>query len=315
MRMKMDSRFVPVVASAVMLLLTADSSYAHQPGELIVDCEGCPEIVVVPPGSFTMGWDGAEPVREGEIRRYEGPERVVTIARSFGVGKHEVTNGQFAAFIDATGYEMSQGCYTWDGWNARLVESLDWRDPGYGRAPLPEEPIACVNWREAQAYVKWLSAKTGESYRLLTEAEWEYAARGGLDSDYLWGEDESRACEYANVFDKSAQGLHPDAPIAPALCDDGHGQVAPAGSFKPNDFGLYDMSGNVWEWVFDCHVVPYPDDAPTDGSPVITDTCDRRGVKGGAWMTSVDRQRFTFRGRDPEELNSQVFGFRVARDL
>ena len=315
MRTNMNIRFDPSVAFTLMLLIAADSAYADQAGDVITDCEGCPEIVVVPPGRFTMGWDGAEPVREGEVRRYEGPERVVTIAHSFGVGRHEVTNRQFAAFVEATGYETSQGCYTWDGWNARFVDSLGWRDPGYGRPPLPEEPVACVDWRAAHAYVKWLSQKTGESYRLLTEAEWEYAARGDIHDDYMWGDDASRACDYANIFDKSAQRNLPDAPIAPAPCDDGHEQVAPVGSFKPNAFGLYDMSGNVWEWVFDCHVMPYPEDAPTDGAPVISETCDRRGVKGGAWMTSVDRQRFTFRGRDPEELHSQVFGFRVARDL
>ncbi len=288
---------------------------AAEPGDVIVDCEGCPEVVVIPPGSFTMGWDGAEPVREGEIRRYEGPERVVTIAYAFAVGRFEITNQQFVDFVEATGYEMSQGCFTWDGWNARFIDELSWRDPGYGRDPQPNEAVACVNWAEAQAYVEWLSERTGKSYRLLTEAEWEYAARAGNEADYMWREDEARACEYANVFDVSAQRRYPDAPIEPARCDDGHEQVAPVGSFKPNAFGLYDMSGNVWEWVFDCHEMPYPDDAPVDGSPVITETCDRHGVKGGAWMTSVDRQRFTFRGRDPIDLNSQVFGFRVARDL
>jgi formylglycine-generating enzyme required for sulfatase activity len=234
------------------------------PGCIIGRIIGCPELVVVPPGSFTMGWDGAEPVREGEIRRYEGPERMVTIAQAFGVGRYEVTTEQFSAFVEATGFETSQGCYTWDGWNAKFVQELNWRDPGYGRALLPNDSVACVDWNEAQAYVAWLSAKTGAAYRLLTEAQWEYAARAGIEGDYMWS-DAARACDYANVFDASAQRRSPDA--------------------------------------------------PTDGSPVITETCDRRGVKGGAWMTAVDRQRFTFRGRDPAELNSQVFGFRVARDL
>ena len=291
------------------------TAQAHEPGDIIKDCDVCPEVVVVPPGSFRMGWDGAEPVREGEIRRYEGPERRVTIKRAYGAGRFEITNEQFAAFVDATGYVPLEGCNLWDGWNSEFGKTLGWRNPGYGRAPLPKEPVACVNWNAAQAYVEWLSKKTGAVYRLLTEAEWEFAARAGEKADYLWGAQDERACEYANVFDISAKKRSPNARLTTARCDDGHAQVAPVGSFKPNAFGLYDMSGNVWEWVYDCHVMPYPADAPTDGSPIIDKVCDRRAVKGGAWMTTVDRQRFTFRGRDPADRNSLGFGFRVARDL
>jgi formylglycine-generating enzyme required for sulfatase activity len=303
---------------APWLLIAAFASgmgQARQPGDVIKDCSTCPEIVVVPPGSFTMGWDGAEPVRPNEIRRYEGPVRAVTIPKAFGVGRYEVTNAQFATFVKATGYVSHEGCYLWDGWNAEFSKKLGWRDPGYGRPPAPNEPAACVNWHAAQAYVSWLSEKTGATYRLLTEAEWEYAARGGATGQHLWGDQDERACEYANVFDTSAKQRSPNAKLTAARCDDGHAQVAPVGSFKPNAFGLYDMSGNVWEWAFDCHVMPYPADAPTDGSAVVGKVCDRRAVKGGAWMTTVDRQRFTFRGRDPAHQNSSGFGFRVARDL
>ncbi len=299
----------------IIAALTIFTAQAHEPGDIIKDCDVCPEIVVVPPGSFKMGWDGAEPVRPGEIRRYEGPERRVTIRRPFGAGRFEITNEQFAAFIDATGYVPLEGCNLWDGWNARFDKALGWRDPGYGRAPLPKEPVACVNWNAAQAYVGWLSKKTGAGYRLLTEAEWEFAARARTRTDYLWGMHDERACEYANVFDISAKKRSPNSRLTAARCDDGYAQVAPVGSFKPNAFGLYDTSGNVWEWIYDCHVMPYPADAPTDGSAVIDKICDRRGSKGGAWMSTVDRQRFTFRGRDPAEQNSSGFGFRVARDL
>jgi formylglycine-generating enzyme required for sulfatase activity len=288
---------------------------AQEAGTVIKECDVCPEVVVVPPGSFKMGWDGAEPLRDGEVRRYEGPERMVTITRPFAVGRFEVTNEQFAAFVDATGYQTAEGCFLWDGWNAEFLKKLGWRDPGYGRAPQPNEPVACVNWHAAQAYVQWLSQKTGATYRLLTEAEWEYAARAGNTSPYMWGEQDERACEYANVFDISAKNRSPNARLTAARCDDGHAQVAPVGSYKPNALGLYDMSGNVWEWAFDCHVMPYPADAPTDGSAVVDKVCDRRAVKGGAWMTTVDRQRFTFRGRDPAEMNSTSFGFRIARSL
>lgn len=296
-------------------MLAVCTAQAQESGTVIKDCDICPEVVVVPPGSFKMGSDSAEPVRPNEIRRYEGPERTVTISRAFGVGRFEVTNEQFAAFVKDTGYISLEGCFLWDGWNAPFLKDRGWQDPNYGRPPQPAEPAACVNWYAARAYVGWLSRKSGASYRLLTEAEWEYAARGGTTGAYLWGDDSARACEYGNVFDASAARRAPNPPLTAARCDDGYPQVAPVGSFKPNAFGLYDTSGNVWEWVQDCHVMPYPADAPTDGSAVVSKLCDRRGVKGGAWMTTVDRQRFTFRGRDPAHQNSLGFGFRVARDL
>lgn len=313
--MSMQSRSIHRSLWGILAVSTMHIAQANEPGDIIKDCDVCPEIVVVPPGSFRMGWDGAEPLRDGEVLRYEGPERMVTITRTFGVGRFEITNEQFAAFVEATGYVSREGCFLWDGWNAELIQTLGWRDPGYGRAPLPKEPAACVNWDAAQAYVTWLSSKTNQAYRLLTEAEWEYAARAGTTADYQWGERDERACEYANVFDISAKQRSPNAKLTAARCDDGQAQVAPVGSYTPNAFGLYDMAGNVWEWVYDCHVMPYPQDAPSDGSPVVRENCDRRGVKGGAWMTTVDRQRFTFRGRDPAEQNSTGFGFRVARDL
>ncbi len=313
--MRMQSRLLRRAFWGVVVTVALGTAQAHEPGNIIKDCEICPEIVVVPPGSFKMGRDGAEPVREGEIRRYEGPERKVTIARTFGAGRFEITNEQFAAFIESTGYVPLEGCHLWDGWNSEFVKTGGWRDPGYGRAPQPKEPAACVNWNAAQAYTGWLSKKTGASYRLLTEAEWEYAARAGEELDFPWGRQGERACEYANLFDISAKKRSPNARLTAADCDDGYAQVAPVGSYKPNAFGLYDMSGNVWEWTFDCHVMPYPADAPIDGSAVVDKLCDRRAVKGGAWMTTVDRQRFTFRGRDPAEMNSLGFGFRVARDL
>jgi formylglycine-generating enzyme required for sulfatase activity len=313
--MRKQSSFRRLAPWGIVAAFAMCTAQAREAGDIIKECDVCPEIVVVPPGTFKMGWDGAEPVRPGEIRRYEGPERMVTIAKPFGAGRFEITNEQFAAFVDATGYVPLEGCFLWDGWNAEFSKALGWRNPGYGRAPLPKEPVVCVNWNAAQAYVEWLSKKTGAVYRLLTEAEWEYAARAGEKSDYLWGSNDERACEYANVFDMSAKKRSPNAKLTVARCDDSHAQAAPVGSYKPNAFGLYDTSGNVWEWIHDCHVMPYPADAPTDGSAVIDKICDRRGNKGGAWMTTVDRQRFTFRGRDPADQNSTAFGFRVARDL
>ena len=194
-----------------------------------------------------------------------------------------------------------------------MLPDATWSDPGYGRPVREDEPAVCVDWRDATAYAAWLTAKTGKSYRLLSEAEWEYAADAGSTATFPWGEDASLACKYANVYDESAGRARP-APIQPTPCEDGQPHVAPVGLFAANAFGLHDMVGNVWEWVQDCYAMPYPPE-PVDGSVQRNTGCDRRGTRGGSWITETARQRPTFRGRDPIDRVSQVFGFRVARDL
>lgn len=280
------------------------------PGALFKECEACPGMVVIPPGEFRMGAPG------GEAERPEGPVRTVRIPRAFAVGRYEITHGQYAAFVGATGHAYSRGCNMWDA-EARKVTNFpghDWRNPGYGRPPRENEPAACVSWNDAQAYVAWLRRKTGQPYRLLTEAEWEYVARAGSDAAFPWGDDPEQACRHANVYDASA--ADPSKPWAATRCSDGHAGVAPVASFPPNAFGLYDVIGNVWEWVEDCYRAPYPEDAPTDGSPLqVAAECDRRAVRGGSWASNVMRNRPAFRGRDPATLVTWIFGFRVARDL
>ncbi len=276
-------------------------------GTVFRDCPDCPEMVVVPPGRFAMGFDGGEP------ERYEGPVREVSIPRAFAAGRTEVTVAQFGAFVAATGYRAARGCYAWDGKTATLMPEANWADPGYGGAPADDEPAVCVDWRDAAAYVAWLAERTGQPYRLLSEAEWEYAADAGSVATYPWGDDPTEACAVANVFDLSGARVH-RAAIEPVACDDGYAGVAPVGRRAPNAFGLHDLVGNVWEWVQDCYEMPYPA-APRDGSAVELAGCERRAVRGGSWITGIERQRPTFRGRDPEDRVSQVFGFRVARDL
>jgi len=277
------------------------------PGAVFQDCADCPEMVVVPPGSFKMGFDG------GEEGRYEGPIRDISIEYSFAAGRTEVTQAQYAEFVASTGHNSGTGCAIWNGETWYHTPGADWRDPGYGRDPAPNEPVSCVTWWDAEAYTLWLKAKTGKRYRLLNESEWEYAARAGVTGTYTWGDDPNGGCEVANHYDVS--GTNPNIAFVPVTCDDGFAGVAPVGSLKPNAFGLYDMTGNVWEWVEDCYVMPIPPE-PTDGSSVqASETCDRRAVKGGAWPSSLFWQRPTFRGRDPEDRISHIFGFRIARDL
>lgn len=294
------------VAAATLAAGCASLPSDRKAGTVFKDCADCPDMVVVPPGSFTMGFDG------GLEARYEGPVREVTIDYAFALGRTEVTQAEYAEFVDATGHVSGKDCAIWNGETFYHTPGTDWRNPGYGRPPAPNEPVACVTWYDVKAYTEWFAEKTGQPYRLPTEAEWEYAARAGTTGTYTWGDDPNGGCEVANHYDIS--GIDESRPYENVDCDDGFAGVAPVGSLQPNAFGLHDMTGNVWEWVEDCYVMPIPLE-PTDGSAVIVDDCDRRSVKGGAWSSSVFWQRPTFRGRDPMDRISHIFGFRLARDL
>ena len=282
-----------------------------KPGTTFSDCPDCPQMVVVPPGKFRMGFDGGEP------ERYEGPVRDITIGYSFAVGKYEITNAQYRAFSKDTKRVSTKGCYALAGKVGYRYEPMpgkDWEDPGYGRPIRDDEPAACITWTDAHDYVAWLARKTGKKYRLLSEAEWEYVARAGTTGRFIWGDSPERACEQSNIFDASGARALPGTDIGVAPCDDGLPGVAPVGSLKPNKFGLHDVIGNVWEWVEDCYTMPHAADAPVDGSPQVKTGCDRRGSRGGSWISSYERQRTAFRGRDPVDRISQIFGFRIARD-
>lgn len=270
------------------------------------DCVDCPVMIEIPGGTFAMGFDG------GEEGRPEGPVRQVSVP-AFALGVYEVTQEQFALFVTETGYRTKSGCRVWP--NEKMTEdaNFDWQDPGYGTPPLPDQPVACVSWFDAAAYVEWLAKKTGKPYRLPSEAEWEYATRAGSTTDYYWGDDPEDGCAHANMND--ASGALNGFRWAEAACDDGHQIASPVGSYPPNAFGLHDMLGNVWEWLADCYVLDY-EGAPTDGSAFTpSDSCQRRSVRGGSWITRPDRHRVSFRGRDPEDTLYFMFGFRVARDL
>ena len=305
--------FVTVVAIAGLAVAAHSGEQDLKPGTVFKDCPTCLDMVVIPPGTVIQGRN------DGEPERFEGPTHSVTIAYKFAVARTEVTTGQFREFADATGYQASDSCNVFDGKGPKLTPGTNWRNPGYGRPAADSEPGACLSWNDAKAYVAWLVQKTGKPYRLLSESEWEYAARAGTTGRFAWGDNPDDACKTANVSDQSAKDSKPPfSPPAfpPVNCNDGYAAIAPAGALKPNAFGLYDMTGSVWEWVEDCYVMPYPTDTPTDGRPYLGPAgCDRRVSKGGSWVSRIERQTPTFRGRDAPTLVSQVFGFRVARDL
>ncbi|WP_194751929.1 formylglycine-generating enzyme family protein [Thermaurantiacus tibetensis] len=273
------------------------------------DCAECPELVRIPPGRFRMGHDG------GELGRPEGPAHEVVVARAFALATTETSVRQFAAFVEATGHEPTAGCEVWPQ-GSFPREAANWRRPGPDPSSL-DHPVACVSWNDAVAYVRWLSERTGRLYRLPSEAEWEYAARAGTTAAYPWGDRAEDGCRFANLYDLSAAGRFS---WPHAACDDGHPGPAPVGSYPANAFGLHDMIGNVWEWTADCYVAPYPVPATGARAAAVVEApagepCTRRSVRGGSWMTRPDRNRTSFRGRDPADTRFFMFGFRVARDL
>ena len=248
------------------------------PGRAFRDCPDCPEMVVVPAGSYLMG----SPHDEEKRQKNEGPRHRVTIAKPFAVGKYEVTRREFGAFVSATGRDMDGGCWYWNIEEKKGKRDIarSWRSPGYEQTDL--DPVACVSWRDAQAYVNWVSEKTGKRYRLPSEGEWEYAARGGTRRSRYWGDDASAQCAHANGADGTLKEHYSDWPWVVASCRDGFVHTAPAGSFSANGFGLHDVLGNVWEWVEDCWNERYVG-ARSDGSAWTNGNCGRRVLRGGSW--------------------------------
>ena len=275
-----------------------------EPGRRFRDCEWCPELVVVPAGSFMMGSPPGEEGRDED----EGPVHRVWIAGRLAVGVHEVTRGEFARFVRATGRSMGNSCRVWDAGKEEWVDrsGANWRNPGF--AQTDRHPVVCVSWDDAQSYVGWLSRETGKRYRLLSESEWEYVARGGTRTARYWGEGESGQCRHANGADASTEFDWRTS------CNDGHVWTSPVGAYTPNGFGLYDVLGNVWEWTQDCWNERYGG-APGDGGAWERGDCGRRVVRGGSWDFKPWDLRAAIRFRFTTGNRNNFLGFRVARTL
>jgi formylglycine-generating enzyme required for sulfatase activity len=261
------------IANVDPYVLKAEAERALKPLASFRECaKDCPEMVVVPAGEFMMG----SPTTEKGHSANEGPQRSVTIAKPFAVSKFAVTFADWDACVSAGGCPHIS-------------------DSGFERGT---KPVINVRWDEAQQYGAWLSKMTGRPYRLLTETEWEYAARAGSTTAYFWGDQIGNGNANCNGC-----GSHWDGR-----------QTAPVGSFKPNAFGLHDMAGNAWQWVQDCYHDNY-NGAPTDGSAWANGHCSRRVVRGGSWgnvpqyLRSASRDWFSADDRDFH------IGFRLGRTL
>ena len=282
------------LAGAVLVLM-AGAAGAQPAGTTFQDCPECPVMVVVPAGSFLMDSSSGGVVMDPSSGELVGRwvSRRVTVPRPFAVGVYEVTRGQFARFVSATGRSMGDTCHTYEG-GLKTRSGRHWRNPGFSQTD--EHPVVCVSWSDAKAYVEWLSRVTGEGYRLLSDLEWEYVARGGTETSWSWGASwESwgaggtpERCRYVRYVN-GADGM--------VDCYEVYGLrvhwTEPVGSDSANGFGLYDMHRNVMEWR-----------DWSEGRP-----------HGGSWRSPPRHLLGAYRGGFLAVGRASNVGFRVARTL
>ncbi|CAK0768858.1 formylglycine-generating enzyme [Azospirillaceae bacterium] len=253
-------------------------SAPSEPGQTFRDCSDCPEMIIAPPGVFTMG------VAENDGYRDEQPPHLVTIQNAFAVGRYEVTFNEWDYCVS------ENGCQNYHP-----------DDAGWGRG---KHPVINVSWRDAQEYIQWINRKTKQTYRLLSESEWEYVARAGTSTHFNVGT--RITTDQANfdgtyVFNGSSKGKY-------------RHQSMPVGSFSPNIFGLYDMHGNVREWVEDCYNKTYQN-TPTDSKPYIEASCEQQSIRSGSWNYEPFAIRSSARFKNTPTFRIDDIGFRVARSI
>jgi formylglycine-generating enzyme required for sulfatase activity len=257
-----------------------------------------PKMIKIPAGEFQMG-DLTDDGQPDEL-----PVHTVRFATAFEMGQYEVTFDEYDLFAAATGRDKPA-------------------DQGWGRG---DWPVINVSWVDALAYTQWLSERTGLNYRLPLEAEWEYTARATTTTVHYWPEnpegEQDAACTYANVFDAKNESLlkstyNLSISWEAFNCEDEFPYTAPMGKFKANDWGLYDMLGNVWEWNQDCYIENY-DDFPKDGlaqESRYERDCPLRVLRGGSWLNEPRDVRSANRDKDPPGARGSALGFRLARTL
>jgi formylglycine-generating enzyme required for sulfatase activity len=289
--------------------------------KVIQDCVSCPRMIEIAAGEYSIGSPQDEPGRYPNERPMK-QERV----GSFAIGETEITRGQYAKFVAETNREMSGGCFT-PGTLDDLLSDLDpeasWRNPGFEQTD--DHPVVCVSWNDAVAYAEWLSAKTGQEYRLPTESRWEVAARGGAATAFFWGRLAEEGCNYHNGGDLSLAEKWPEwaekmenarkggySTAVLVQCKDGHAFTSAAKSLHPNPFGLFDMIGNAWEWVLDCG-----DNQSSTGNAQLgtSQVCERRRTRGGSWDDWPVDLRSAVRKRLEPSFRRNDTGFRLVREI
>ncbi len=273
-------------------------------------------MVVVQRGRFIMGASAGEEARENlpnERRGRSVPQHLITIRHKLAIAKFDVTRDEYAQFVAETNRLDPDSCLTVNASGTDFIATNgNWHSPGFPQTG--RDPVVCVSWDDAQAYVAWLSAKTGHVYRLPTEAEWEYAARAGTTTARYFSDNPAEFCRYSNVGDLNYSEQHPGDSGANRACRDGYAFTSPVQSFPPNQFGLYDMLGNVLDWTEDCSNANYSG-APTDGTAWQSGDCGRRVARGGSWDADLSGVRSANRRGPPTSYRNTALGFRVARTL
>lgn len=256
--------------TAVLFAVLSLPALAQEPGSFFRDCPDCPEMAVIPAGEFVMG--------DKSGRKTEQPTVHVTIGKPFAMSRTEVT---------------------WNHWEAcekdKVCDHID-SDHGWGRGT---RPVINMTFKQAEAYIGWLSKKTGKRYRMPSEAEWEYAARAGTRTHYWWGDDIGKGL--ANCRECGAGDFS------------GH-KSAPTRTFEANPFGLYEMHGNIWEWTADCWH-PNHEGADPEGKPRVTEKCTLKTIRSGSWYYFAPVSRAASRAKNDMRMKSYNIGIRVVREL
>ena len=296
------------------------------------------KFVLVPAGEFLMGSDESPASLAKDYPHYqqerlssladEAPVHRVRLSQAFFLGQHEVTVGQFSQFLEASGYVPESiadgtGGYGYNpGYDPATTERGDafegrnpkysWRNPGFAQSQ--NEPVLNVTWHDAVAMARWLSQQEGKTYRLPTEAEWEYACRAGSQTRHASGSDPQSLARVANTFDADAATHWPQWKSFALKEHDGYAFTAPVGSFAPNAFGLYDMLGNAWEWVADRYQEDYYADSPVQ-DPKGPQTGSMRVRRGGSWHTWSLYARCSYRNINTESSRYTLLGMRLLREV
>jgi formylglycine-generating enzyme required for sulfatase activity len=286
-----------------------------QAGQSFRDCPECPEMVVIPSGSFIMGSSDADTARDLKAATWtpfgflakaltaEHPQHRVTIARPFAIGKYPVTRSEFSEFIQSANYAISDECTIHLNNKYLNTRNTGWKNPGFVQSD--KDPVTCISWNDARAYINWLNNKiktrqlsgVANLYRLPSEAEWEYAARSGTQTARWWGD--AVGSNNANCDGCGVSWIKSTVPV---------------GRYRPNLFGIYDVLGSIWQWTEDCWNPNYTG-LSNDGQATHEGACDVRVSRGGAWdseawvLTSARRTRFK------AELRENNFGFRLAKNI
>jgi formylglycine-generating enzyme required for sulfatase activity len=294
---------------------------SYKPGQVFADrfldaAGQAPAMVVVPTGTFTMGSPEGETGHDAN----ESPTHEVQVAKGFAMARSTVTIGQFRDFVRSSGYvPQSQtlgggSVYDEQSGGLRDEPSATWQDDYAGKPGQDRLPVINVSWNDAKAYADWLSKRSGKTYRLPSEAEFEYALRAGSTTRYWWGDGNpaSRVENLTGGNDRSGSGRRWSNAFNGYK--DGYWGPAPVMSFTPNPFGLYDMGGNVSEWVADCWHDNYVR-APRTAEAWVNPGCARRVIRGGSWGSAPNMVRSAYRQGASADLRNARVGFRVVREL